>query len=659
MAVAPERAFLNAITTLQSEFQRHAVERATWLSERSALQSRVAVLEADAQTSAGLRDMLLRRVRMLEFALLQERQGKAGEPAAPPTDAMPLTASVPAVTVAPDALGAMLGSQRASSVIIADCLKRLGYTDTGVEPAPAPAVPVPVPVAVAAPVPAAAPVAASVESDDVIIHAAPHWHALHQLRAHTDAVRVCAWLCLDVSGDVHAYTPLLATGGDDACVRVWAQAHSTYTPTRSGDAVHALRLRMDAALDVNEDVEPVATLRGHASVITALCEIGGHDHSHARAHALIRARSVSSSAAEAVVAASSPCHLILSAAADGNVCIHAKPRTHAPMRSPYDTTAASSLPIHSFRASEGAVTAVCAWDGGDSNAHAFATADVHGHVVMWQLTSAGHVRMFDVSLASLEGPITQMESVKRGHITALLRGRTLAHVDTSTRAYTTVAIPGGAIHVCTRFAAFVEDAGAVIAFVAVGENIVVLRDAALVRSFHAHNGMCTGVAVCTVDGERACVTVGADADVRVWSNALVAAQEPTCVWRLRAHGSRFGETCTHVACNPFVSGGLCATAGADGVARLFACSTDSNGTADATLRPPAAAAVAAASSPSAAEAVPAEGATVSPAALALARGGARGGGRTRTFASRLHMSATPPQQLQAARSGDAPAGGDA
>ncbi|KAL1930160.1 hypothetical protein VTP01DRAFT_1314 [Rhizomucor pusillus] len=59
---------------LQSEWRRFERERNEWAIERAELKARIALLEGELRGSENLRLDLVKRVKMLEYALRQERQ---------------------------------------------------------------------------------------------------------------------------------------------------------------------------------------------------------------------------------------------------------------------------------------------------------------------------------------------------------------------------------------------------------------------------------------------------------------------------------------------------------------------------------------------------------------------------------------------------------
>lgn len=69
---------------LQTEWHSYERARNAWEIEREEMKKRIAGLEGEARSSKGLRGVLERQIRMLEFALRKERENvkklKNGEP---------------------------------------------------------------------------------------------------------------------------------------------------------------------------------------------------------------------------------------------------------------------------------------------------------------------------------------------------------------------------------------------------------------------------------------------------------------------------------------------------------------------------------------------------------------------------------------------------
>jgi WD40 repeat protein len=114
-SVSPHLAFDSALVSLQSGFHRLSRERQSWMLERQELQVEISSLKQDKRQLQQLHDLLLRRVRMLEFALRSERL--AGRSASPIAG----SSHVPALP-RPPALDYMASNLRASQLAIHELL---------------------------------------------------------------------------------------------------------------------------------------------------------------------------------------------------------------------------------------------------------------------------------------------------------------------------------------------------------------------------------------------------------------------------------------------------------------------------------------------------------------------------------------------------------
>lgn len=59
---------------LQTEWHKHERDRNAWDIERDEMKRRIALLEGEARSGKGLRNILERQIRMLEVALRKERE---------------------------------------------------------------------------------------------------------------------------------------------------------------------------------------------------------------------------------------------------------------------------------------------------------------------------------------------------------------------------------------------------------------------------------------------------------------------------------------------------------------------------------------------------------------------------------------------------------
>eukprot|EP00004_Rigifila_ramosa_P026086 TRINITY_DN7988_c0_g1_i3.p1 TRINITY_DN7988_c0_g1~~TRINITY_DN7988_c0_g1_i3.p1 ORF type:complete len:443 (-),score=106.72 TRINITY_DN7988_c0_g1_i3:200-1528(-) len=110
-----------AFDTLQSEFRRYERDRVQWDRERSELLKRVAKLEAENRSFVALKTDLIRRIKMLELALRQERQQSSGSQ----TPAEPLVRAVrtqPPVSLPP------IKKQPRSKQLMLQYLEELRYS---------------------------------------------------------------------------------------------------------------------------------------------------------------------------------------------------------------------------------------------------------------------------------------------------------------------------------------------------------------------------------------------------------------------------------------------------------------------------------------------------------------------------------------------------
>ncbi|PWN28418.1 WD40 repeat-like protein [Jaminaea rosea] len=70
---APEYTLAGVLHYLQSEWRRYEKDRNEWEIERAEMRARIALLEGEKRGAENLKTNLMRRVKMLEFALKQER----------------------------------------------------------------------------------------------------------------------------------------------------------------------------------------------------------------------------------------------------------------------------------------------------------------------------------------------------------------------------------------------------------------------------------------------------------------------------------------------------------------------------------------------------------------------------------------------------------
>ncbi|KNE64837.1 hypothetical protein AMAG_10172 [Allomyces macrogynus ATCC 38327] len=86
---------------IQSEWRRFELDRNTWEIERAELESRVAVLEGERRGLENVKADLLKRIKLLEFALRQERMRTAQRALDAPPAAAAAAAAAPTTTDTP------------------------------------------------------------------------------------------------------------------------------------------------------------------------------------------------------------------------------------------------------------------------------------------------------------------------------------------------------------------------------------------------------------------------------------------------------------------------------------------------------------------------------------------------------------------------------
>lgn len=82
-AAKPEYTLSGILHYLQSEWRRYEHDRNSWAIERAELRARIALLEGERRGVEHIRTDLLRRIKMLEYALRQERNKGQGISTAP------------------------------------------------------------------------------------------------------------------------------------------------------------------------------------------------------------------------------------------------------------------------------------------------------------------------------------------------------------------------------------------------------------------------------------------------------------------------------------------------------------------------------------------------------------------------------------------------
>jgi len=121
---------------IQHEWARFEMERSQWEVEKAELQARIAFLQGERKGQENLKNDLVRRIKMLEYALKQERAkyaklkygGDGGDIGPPPQDEDGLELPV---LEAGDSMVAVTNSNwRQGRQLLRQYLQEIGYTDT-------------------------------------------------------------------------------------------------------------------------------------------------------------------------------------------------------------------------------------------------------------------------------------------------------------------------------------------------------------------------------------------------------------------------------------------------------------------------------------------------------------------------------------------------
>ncbi|CAF2996072.1 unnamed protein product [Rotaria socialis] len=125
---------------LQHEWTRFEIERQQWETERAEFQARIAFLQGERQGQENLKNALVRRIKMLEYALKQERlkfnKLKYGSENAPVEDHKSTSNDAPHYDDDENKDGANLGygdnsvSFKQGRQLLRQYLKEIGYVDT-------------------------------------------------------------------------------------------------------------------------------------------------------------------------------------------------------------------------------------------------------------------------------------------------------------------------------------------------------------------------------------------------------------------------------------------------------------------------------------------------------------------------------------------------
>ena len=121
---------------IQHEWSRFEMERSQWEVEKAELQARIAFLQGERKGQENLKNDLVRRIKMLEYALKQERAkyaklkygGEGGELAAGPQDEEGL--ELPALEQADNMIAVTNSNWRQGRQLLRQYLQEIGYTDT-------------------------------------------------------------------------------------------------------------------------------------------------------------------------------------------------------------------------------------------------------------------------------------------------------------------------------------------------------------------------------------------------------------------------------------------------------------------------------------------------------------------------------------------------
>lgn len=124
---------------IQHEFSRFEIERSQWDVDRAELQAKIAVLLGERKGQESLKSDLIRRIKMLEYALVQERakSHRLTYGCDPPSmSEVSAPADEPSITneVAPDSEAPFSSvsnvSWRQGRQLLRSYLQEIGYTDT-------------------------------------------------------------------------------------------------------------------------------------------------------------------------------------------------------------------------------------------------------------------------------------------------------------------------------------------------------------------------------------------------------------------------------------------------------------------------------------------------------------------------------------------------
>jgi striatin 1/3/4 len=121
---------------IQHEWARFEMERSQWEVEKAELQARIAFLQGERKGQENLKNDLVRRIKMLEYALKQERAkysklkygGDGGDVGPPPQDDDGV--ELPALEQSDNMIAVTNSNWRQGRQLLRQYLQEIGYTDT-------------------------------------------------------------------------------------------------------------------------------------------------------------------------------------------------------------------------------------------------------------------------------------------------------------------------------------------------------------------------------------------------------------------------------------------------------------------------------------------------------------------------------------------------
>jgi len=121
---------------IQHEWSRFEMERSQWEVEKSELQARIAFLQGERKGQENLKNDLVRRIKMLEYALKQERAkysklkygGDGGDIGPPPQDEDGV--DLPPLDQSDNIIAVTNSNWKQGRALLRQYLQEIGYTDT-------------------------------------------------------------------------------------------------------------------------------------------------------------------------------------------------------------------------------------------------------------------------------------------------------------------------------------------------------------------------------------------------------------------------------------------------------------------------------------------------------------------------------------------------